>query len=63
MLATNVLHSCCGVPLGFVFTAIQLMYMDLGLRSSKRLHMDWKQKLKVLDEAYEKGFGIKLREI
>ncbi len=26
---------------------------------SKRLHMDWKQKLKVLDEAYEKGFGIK----
>ncbi len=25
---------------------------------SKRLHMDWKQKLQVLDEAYEKGFGI-----
>ncbi len=26
---------------------------------SKRLHLDWKQKLQVLDEAYEKGFGIK----
>ncbi len=30
MLATKVLHSCCGVPLGFIFTVLQLMYMDLG---------------------------------
>ncbi len=25
---------------------------------SKRLHMDWKQKLQVLDEAYEKEGGL-----
>ncbi len=31
MLATKVLHSCCGVPLRSAFTAVQLMYMDLGL--------------------------------
>ncbi len=28
MLATNVLHSSCRVPLGFIFPALQLMYMD-----------------------------------
>ncbi len=31
MLPTKMLYSCCGVALRFIFTPLQLMYMDLWL--------------------------------
>ncbi len=31
MFDTKMIHNYCGVPLGFIFTALKCMYIDLRL--------------------------------